>query len=77
MTPPQLYEGVRARNREDLYLWYSPYYTYFLRIVLPCGNVREWLNREDVPTSSLQCHCKEVDYEHWFIRYVGEDNEPQ
>ena len=76
MTTPQLYEGIRAVNREALIDFTRPYYGpagSFLRIALPCGNVREYPREEDVPTESLQCNCGEVDYEHWFIRYVGED----
>ncbi len=45
----------------------------YLRIVLPCGNVREYSSREDVPVRSIQCGCGEVDYDHWFIRYEKEE----
>ena len=47
----------------------------FLRIVLPCGNVREYISREDVPMRSIRCNCGEVDYEHWFILYDKEDED--
>ena len=75
MTTPQPYEGIRARSREDLLQYYTPLQSYresFLRIVLPCGNVREWLNKENIPAESLQCTCGEVEYEHWFIVYTEE-----
>ncbi len=45
----------------------------YLRIVLPCGNVREYSSRDDVPVRSIQCGCGEVDYDHWFIRYEKEE----
>ena len=45
----------------------------FLRIVLSCGNVREYHNRDDVPVRSIRCNCGEVDYEHWFIQYTKEN----
>ena len=69
------YDGIRARTREDILQYYTPLAHYdgpFLRIALPCGNIREYPREEDVPTQSLQCNCGEVDYEHWFIVYTGE-----
>ncbi len=45
----------------------------YLRIVLPCGNVREYIHREDVPVRSIQCGCGDLDYDHWFIRYDNEE----
>ena len=47
----------------------------YLRIVLPCGNVREYSSRTDIPVRSIQCGCGEVDYDHWFIRYEKEEND--
>ncbi len=47
--------------------------TPFLRIVLPCGNVREWLAAKDIPAKSIQCHCPDLPHikEHRFIKYEG------
>ena len=46
-----------------------------LHINLACGHVREWA-WEDVPETSVQCRCGELDYEHWFIQY-GKAEEPK
>lgn len=43
-----------------------------LRIVLPCGKIREYATQEEIPVRSTQCNCGEVDYEHWFVRYEKE-----
>lgn len=42
----------------------------FLRVVLPCGNVREWTEK-DVPAKSIQCHCEDLPHvrAHYFIKY--------
>lgn len=44
----------------------------YLRIVLVCGNVREWA-RENVPDRDIECHCGDLDYAHWFIKYGRAD----
>ena len=70
----QLFIGLQAANRDDILSIYDPMVPY-LRIVLPCGNVREYLNKKDVPVRSIRCDCTEVDYEHWFIVYTEEGKE--
>ena len=63
--------GLAAPDREtvqNIEIWnHNP----FLRIVLPCGNVREYLTKEEVPLRSIRCNCGEIEEEHWFITYTG------
>lgn len=41
----------------------------FIRVVLPCGSIREWWRPEQVPDFSVECHCGNLPYEHFFIKY--------
>jgi hypothetical protein len=72
--------GVQAPNRTTLVTWADGFTMGagralsppFLRVVLPCGNVREYLNREDVPKRSVHCRCGEIAGGHWFVFYEEE-----
>lgn len=44
-------------------------YDNFLYIKGPCGEVRRYSTREDVPEESVECCCGKVPYQHFFIRY--------
>lgn len=48
----------------------------FIRCALPCGHVREWGTKDLVPDHSVECHCGELPYKHWFIRYDDEAPRP-
>jgi hypothetical protein len=65
--------GWQAPDRKTLQVGTLSIKRPFLRVVLPCGNLREYLTKEDIPERSLQCNCGEVDYEHWFIRYTEKE----
>lgn len=75
--------GVQAKSRDALVTWSDGFSLGamrnlsppFLRIVLPCGNVREYLNREDVPKRSIPCRCGEIPEDHWFVLYENEGKE--
>ncbi len=64
---------IRCRNRTILWKHYDflPKVPY-LRTVVPCGRVREWVRREFIPKASVECKCGELDYRHWFILYTDE-----
>ena len=69
----QVVVGFQAPNRETLLKATLHFSGPFLRIVLPCGNIREYLTKEHVPARSIQCKCGEITPEHWFIRYEEAD----
>lgn len=70
--------GIAAPNREELMTYARAFIgglrptdnPPFLRIVLPCGNSREWLTESDVPARSIECRCRDLDYQHFFIKYT-------
>lgn len=71
------YIGVRIADRQTLIDFADQYVrpdAPFLHITLPCGNVREYLIPEHVPTHSIECRCGELKYPHFFILY---DEVPQ
>ncbi len=67
--------GWQAPDRATLIAGTFSLQAPFLRIVLPCGNVREYICQEDIPGRSIPCNCGEVDYDHWFIRYETEETD--
>lgn len=73
---PKVIVGWQAPNRGVLITQFGFASGPFLRIVLPCGNVREYLTKKDVPARSIQCNCGEIDPEHWFIRYTEVSQRP-
>lgn len=70
------YTGVSAPNREALLAvvkngpWQDKP---ALHVALPCGHIREWWNPDDIPGHNIECHCGDLPYRHWFIRY---DDDP-
>ena len=41
-----------------------------LDVALPCGHIRRWTPPyTHVPETDLECHCEELSYRHWFIKY--------
>lgn len=74
--------AISATDRETLIAeikklnvswWKEPV---FLKINMPCGNIREWLTEDAVPDVSIKCPCNDLPNikEHWFIRYSKDFN---
>lgn len=79
---PTLLAAIRATNREVLLESIDGMIAQFgrrsdtyllIRMEEPCGSMREYASRDDVPAETVPCDCGMAP-EHYFILYEGAES---